>query len=134
MGSARLPPGLSSALIRDVIPGGISYGTIVMVEFEPGFCWYDIAFTMVAEALSNRIKTDLHLFQRTPQEARASLTRFGVDVEKLRGEDLLRIIDSYTVQTRIGTADRPTGSDAFKTASVKLSDWSAATRQQLRQA
>src|SRR5260370_20592668 len=118
MGSARLPPALPIPLIRDLIPGGINYGTIVMVEFEPGSCWYDIAFTMVAEALSNRIKTDLHLFQRTPQEARASLTRFGVDVGKLPGEDLLRIIDSYTVRTGIGTAERPTDAAAFKTSSV----------------
>lgn len=133
LGAAPLPPALPIPLFRDLVPGGINYGTILMVEFEPGSCWYDIAFTMVAEALASGVKTDLHLFQRTPQEAKASLLRLGVDVEEFRGEDLLRIIDSYTVQTGIGTAEKPKGSDAFKTASVRLSDWSVAAKQQLGQ-
>jgi class 3 adenylate cyclase len=104
-----------------------------MVEFEPGSCWYDTAFTMVAEAVGNGIKTDLHLFRRKPQEAKDSLIRLGVNVDQLMGGDLLRIIDSYTVQTGVGTAEKPKGSDAFKTSSVKLSDWSAAAKQQLTQ-
>jgi class 3 adenylate cyclase len=120
-------------LIKNLIPDGISYGTVLMVEFEPGSCWYDMAFTMVAEAVGNRIKTDLHLFQRKPQEAKAALIRLGLEVDRLLGEDQLRIIDSYTIQTGVGTAERPKGSDAFKTASVKLSDWSVAAKAQLTQ-
>ena len=128
-----MPPVLPLPLIKNLIPGSINYGTSLMVEFQPGSCWYDMAFTMVAEAVGNGIKTDLHLFQRKPQEAKASLTRLGVDVDRLMGEDLLRIIDSYTVQTGVGTAEKPKGSDAFKTSSVKLSDWSAAAKRQLKQ-
>jgi len=128
-----LPHVLPIPLVKNLIPAGIDYGTVLMVEFEPGSCWYDIAFTMVAEAVGNGIKTDLHLFQRKPQQAKGSLIRLGLDVDRLMREDLLRIIDSYTIQTGVGTAEKPKGSDAFKTSSVKLSDWSVAAKQQLTQ-
>lgn len=44
-----MPPVLPIPLIKNLIPDGINYGTVMMVEFEPGSCWYDMAFTMVAE-------------------------------------------------------------------------------------
>ena len=89
------------------------------------------ASTIVAETVENGIKADLHLFQRKPLDAKASLIRLGIDVDRLMAEDLLRIIDSHTVQTGVGTAEKPKGSDAFKTSSMKLSDWSVAAKQQM---
>lgn len=101
---------------------------MLLVEFEPQSIWSDTFFTIAIQALKSRIKTDLHILQRRPEEVKAILTKQGLDVRKLQDEDLLRIIDSYTVQTGLGSAENPKGSEAFKTKSLRMSDWGIAAK------
>jgi KaiC/GvpD/RAD55 family RecA-like ATPase len=92
---------------------------------------------MAAQALRNGIKTDYHTFQRNPSEVGRAIARLGLDVQKLQEDGLFRIIDSYTVQTKLGEPERPTKLGHFfqtTTQSVNLSDWSIAAVQELKSA
>lgn len=124
---------LSLPLIEELVPGGIDYATVLLVEFEPHSLWYDAAFTIASQAVRKGIKTDLHLLQHSVLEARNKMSKLGVDVRKLQVEDLLRFIDSYTVQMGLGSAEKPKGADAFKTESVRISDWAKAAGEQIQQ-
>ena len=122
---------LSVPLLKELVPGGVEYGSVLLVEFEPQSCWYDAAYTIAAQALRNKLKTDVHIFQHIPTEVRADLTRLGLDLKALEEADLFRFIDSYTVQIGIGMPDVPKGSDAFKTQSVKMEDWGKSVAAQI---
>ena len=113
------------------MPAGLDFGSIILVEFESQSCWYDAALALASQALSAGVKTDLHMFHRNPSAVRNALAKFGLDVEKLRKKDLLRIIDSYTIQTGIGSPDDLKGSDAFKQQSLNLTEWAVAAKQQI---
>jgi KaiC/GvpD/RAD55 family RecA-like ATPase len=121
---------LQLPLLNGILPGGIDYGTVLLVEFEPQSCWYDLSLTLGVEALRAAVKTDLHLFQRKPEQVKGMLTRSGLDVPALQQNDLLRILDSYTVQVGIGTPEPPKG-DAFLTESVRIANWSDASKHQI---
>jgi KaiC/GvpD/RAD55 family RecA-like ATPase len=126
-----LPHSLSLPLIKELVPASFDFGSIVLVEFESHSCWYDAALTLASQALTGGVKTDLHMFHKNPHAVRDALARFGLDVGKLRERDLLRIIDSYTVQTGVGSPEDLKGSDVFKQTSLKLTDWAAAAKQQI---
>lgn len=113
-------------LLADLIPGGIEYGTVVLVEFESQSCWYDVAYTLAAQSLRAGKRTDLHIFQHDTKEVRQALLELGLDLPSLQHEDLLRVIDSYSVQVGVGSVEVPKGADAFKTQSVRLEDWARA--------
>ncbi|HLQ07189.1 MAG TPA: adenylate/guanylate cyclase domain-containing protein [Nitrososphaerales archaeon] len=115
----------------ELIPGGIEYGSVLLVEFEPQSCWYEASYTLAAQALEKGLKTDLHIFQHNPKSVREAMKRFGLDIKKLEEADLVRFIDSYSVQVGVGQADVPKGADAFKTSSVKLEDWARAAAAQM---
>lgn len=115
----------------ELIPGGIEYGSVLLVEFEPQSCWYEAAYTLAAQAVQQGLKTDLHIFQHNPRTVREAMKGFGLDVKMLEDADLLRFIDSYSVQVGVGKADVPKGADAFKTSSVKLEDWAKAAAAQM---
>ncbi|HKT22065.1 MAG TPA: adenylate/guanylate cyclase domain-containing protein, partial [Nitrososphaerales archaeon] len=120
-------------LFRELVPGGIDYGTVVLVEFEPQSCWYEASYTIAAQSLRSGLKTDLHLFQHDPKEARNAIRNSGLDVKSLEDRDLLRFIDSFSVQVGVNQADIPKGADAFKTSSVRIEDWAEAAGAQIAQ-
>jgi len=122
-------------ILKELIPDGIEYGTMLLAEFEPDSIWYDASLTMAAQALRNGIKTDYHTFQRNPSEVGRAIARFGLDVRKLQEDGLFRIIDSYTVQTGLGEPEKPRRGDQGMltlTQSVRLSDWSIAAVQAIK--
>jgi KaiC/GvpD/RAD55 family RecA-like ATPase len=119
-------------MLKKLIPDGIEYGTNLLAEFEPDSIWYDVSLTMAGQALREGIKTDYHTFQRNPSEVSRAIARFGLDVQKLQEDDLFRIIDSYTVQTKLSEPERPKGGFLFPTQSVILSDWSIGMAQTIK--
>ncbi len=130
---SRLANSVIIPMLKELIPDGVEYGTMLLVEFEPDSIWYDVSLTMAVQALRNGIKTDYHTFQRDPSDVGRAVARFGLDVQKLQEDGIFRIIDSYTVQTKLGEPERPSkGELLFQTQSVSLSDWSIATAQTIK--
>ncbi len=119
-------------LLKAVVPNGIKYSTYIIIEFDPQSIWYDTSLTLAAQALRSGLKTDYHTFLNRPEEIHEKLSKLRLDVKKLQEADLLRIIDSYTVQTGIGVPEKPKGSDYFLTDSVKISDWSIPMAKQIK--
>ena len=119
-------------LLKAVVPNGMKYSTYIVIEFDSQSIWYDASLTLAAQALRSGVKTDYHTFLSRPEEIQEKLAHLGLDAKKLQEEDLLRIIDSYTVQTGIGVPEKPKGSDYFLTDSVKISDWSIPMAKQIK--
>ncbi len=115
---------LSLAILNDLVPGGFRYGTNLLIEFTSDSIWYETSLTIAAHALRRGIRTEYHTFQHLPREVEEALARLGLDVKKLEQQDLLRIADSYTVQTGIGVPETTGPMPAASLRSVKLSDWS----------
>jgi len=108
---------------------------VLLVEFEPQSLWYEASFTITADSLKNGIRTEYHTYTHIPSEIRESLNRYGLNAKALEENKTLRIIDSYTIQTGLGTPDalisKSTGQKAL-TQSVKVSDWSIADAQTMK--
>lgn len=121
-------------LLGELVPGGIGYGSSILVEFEPDSLWYETSLTVAAHALRDGIRTDYHTFQHMPNEIRQALTRLGLDVKGLEDEDTLRVIDSYTIQTGLTARETSDKSrvPAHYSQSLKLTDWSIANLQRIK--
>jgi len=87
---------LSVPLLEELAPNGFFYGGHYIVEFDPDSLWYETSLTITALALKRGTKTEYHVFQHFPSEAKEKLSKLGVDAEKLEKEGLLSIWDSYT--------------------------------------
>lgn len=125
---------LQLPILRELVPNGFNYGTNLLVEFDPYSIWYETSLTIAAHAVKDGIKTDYHTFQRSPNEVREALRKLNVNIEELEETDVFGIIDSFTVQTGLG-APKPSekGRRHFQTQSVKLSDWSIPTAQEMKE-
>ena len=115
--------------LKELVPNGFEYGANLLVEFDSDSVWYETSLTIAADAVRAGIKIDYHNFQHTPDDIRKALGRRGLDVKKLEDDDMLWIVDSYTVQTGLDTSKDQ--SDVTQ-ISVKLSDWSIALAKDLK--
>jgi KaiC/GvpD/RAD55 family RecA-like ATPase len=120
-------------VLSELIPGGIEYGTILLVEFEPDSLWYETSLTAAFHALKGGVRTDYHTWTGPPDKIRDKLTRFGLDVKKLEDEDALRIIDSYTIQTGTVVQDKSGKARVpWQESSLKVADLSIASGQEIK--
>ncbi|MDA4126470.1 MAG: tetratricopeptide repeat protein [Thaumarchaeota archaeon] len=113
-------------LIEELLPGGLRFGANYLVEFEPQSIWYETSLTLCAQALRQGLRTDYHSFTHPPGDIRRQLGEMGLDIQKLEADETFRIMDSYSVQTGMGAAQRvgkgPT-IDYVELRSVKMADW-----------
>lgn len=70
------------------------------MEFDPDSLWYETSLTIAALALKKGIKTEYHVFQHFPSEAREAFAKLDVDAERMEKEGLLSIWDSYTATVK----------------------------------
>ncbi len=115
--------------LKELVPGGFEFGSNLLVEFDSDSVWYETSLTIAAHALRAGIKIDYHNFQHTPSDIRKAFDRRGLDVKKLEDNDMLWIVDSFTVQTG---ADTSQDQSEVTQVSVKLSDWSIALARDLK--
>ena len=125
---------LKLPLFEEVLPGGLRFGANYLVEFEPQSLWYETSLTLCAQALRRRIKTDYHTFTHPPGDIRRELERFGLPIDELEADDTFRVMDSYTVQTGLGTAEKvgkASPRDKVDIHSVRISDWDKGAAEEL---
>ncbi len=125
---------LSLPILNDLVPGGLRYGTNLVMEFTSDSIWYETSLTLAAHALRGSINTEYHTFQHLPGEVKEAFAGLGLDIKKLEQQGLLTIIDSYTVQTGIGVPETKSLDRTPRTASesVKVSDWSIRMAHQIK--
>jgi adenylate cyclase len=98
-----LPESLKVPLLNDLAPDGFFYGGHYMIEFDPDSLWYETSLTIAALALKQGMKTEYHVFQHPPSEAKEAFSRLSIDAKKLEEEGLLDFWDSFTDTLRYET-------------------------------
>lgn len=113
-------------LLTSLAGGGIGFGRIVLVEFQPGSLWFELTVTLAAQALTAGVPTDVHVFQHPPADVRRALRTQGVEVERCEASGQLRILDSYSVQTGLSVPEElaPYG---FASGSLRMEEWKRAS-------
>ncbi len=125
---AGLPGNLRLPILDALVPGGLSYGALYLVEFEPQSLWYDTSLTISAQALKHGAKTVYHTLMHLPQDIRGRIAEQGVDVESAEDEDIFRINDSYTPTTGL---ELPQGTRKSGLGSLNLADWSISEKRDI---
>jgi KaiC/GvpD/RAD55 family RecA-like ATPase len=125
---------LSLPILRQLIPEGVDYGSVLLVEFEPDSIWYETSLAIAAQALREGMKTAYHTFRHTPREVESALARLGLDGKKLKTEGVFELIDSYSVQTGLSLPDKlqNISTDYALIESLKLPDWSISYAQAVK--
>jgi KaiC/GvpD/RAD55 family RecA-like ATPase len=124
-----LPANIFLPIFERSLPDGIEVGTNLLVEFDPDSAWYEASLTIVAQALRGGHKALYHTFQHLPADIEHDLTKFGLDLTKLRAADKFQIVDSFAVQT--GGLNRVDQNDPIA-KSLKVPELSIAAAEAIR--
>jgi archaellum biogenesis ATPase FlaH len=90
-----------------------------MVEFDAASQWYNSCLTMAAGWTKTGGNVGFNGFNKSPEEVRTQLTRLGLRVDELEGNDRLRVYDWYT--PTLGRKSREKyGIDSLKVADQSI--------------
>ena len=120
-------------VVGELVPGGLEYGRFYLVEFEPQSLWYETSLTIAAHALKTGVKTEYHVLLHPPIAVRESLQKLGIDARKMEAQDMLRILDTYSVTTGLETPQRPTADpNAYQSRPINLQEWGHDLAEQMK--
>jgi KaiC/GvpD/RAD55 family RecA-like ATPase len=126
---AQMPNYIDLPLLKSLLPHGIKYGSMLLIEFTPDSEWYELSLALAAQALAQSVGCEYHCLVRAPNEIRAEFAMLGLDVQKLEAADILRIIDDYSAQ--IGFLKKP---EMTRETSMRVADWSILATQKMKSA
>lgn len=121
---------LTIPLLNGLVEGGFEYGQLLLVVYEPDSIWYDTSLTIAARSVKDGIRVEYHTYEHVPSKLREAFTTLGLDVKKLEKDDKLRILDSYTMQTGLGSPEK--SKSKISVQPLKLSDSSIEFAQQIK--
>jgi KaiC/GvpD/RAD55 family RecA-like ATPase len=84
-------------LIEDLTTGPIQPGSSILVEYDASSQWYNASLTIAAEWLRTGGPLAYYVSTQPPDKVRLRLKQLGLNTDVLERDDLLRIIDWYTV-------------------------------------
>jgi len=105
-------------LIEDLTAGPIPAGSFLLVEYDAASQWYNASLTIAAEWLGTGGPVAYYVSTQTPDRIHSRLKQLGVNTDALEKDDLLRILDWYTVT--LGQKSQ----EKFAYASLKVADLS----------
>jgi KaiC/GvpD/RAD55 family RecA-like ATPase len=85
-------------VMNPLLPGGCSFGCIVLIEYEPDSLWYETSLTIASDSIHEGYPVDYHTFQHPPEEVISALSKLDVDTHTALEKKTLRILDSYSPQ------------------------------------
>lgn len=112
---------LEIPILRELVPGGVAYGQLFLVVYDPDTLWYETSLSVAAQGIRSGVRVEYHTYEHVPDKIREAFASLGLDVMKAEEEDKLRILDSYTVQTGLGSAGK-TSKSRIPVQPLKLSD------------
>ena len=112
---------LDIPILKELVPSGFAYGQLILVVYDPDSLWYETSITIAAQGVRSGIRVEYHTYEHVPDKIREAFSSLGLDVKKFEEEDRLRILDSYTVQTGLGSPERSSKSK-IPIQPLKLSD------------
>ena len=122
---------LALPLLNELVEGGFEYGQLLLVVYEPDSLWYDTSLTIAARSVKDGIRVEYHSYEHVPSKIKEAFTALGLDIKKLEEDDKFRILDSYTIQTGLASAEKKSRT-TLAVQPLKLSDSSIEFAQQLK--
>jgi len=126
-----MPNPLALPLLNGLVKGGFEYGQLLLVVYEPDSLWYDASLTIAARSIKDGVRVEYHTYEHVPSRIRGAFAALGLDVKKLEEDDKLRLLDSYTMQTGLGSPKKASKSK-IAVQPVKLSESSIDFAQQIK--
>ena len=96
-------------LLTQLIPGGITPGSIFTVEFDPDSQWLAVAATIAAKYVQAGGRVNYVSSTRPPEAVKENLTTLGIDVPAANKEDHLLIDDWHTATLTGGRIEPEAG-------------------------
>jgi len=93
-------------ILLDLLPGGIPYGSSLLIEYDPDSSYYKILETMVHELLSAGHTVSFFDYTRFPDQLRQDLRSLGSDVDRLESEGRFHLYDGYSATLGIKSKEK----------------------------
>lgn len=84
------------ALIEDLLKSPLPSGSSIVVEYDPTSTWYQASLSIAAGWLRAGGVVTYNVTAQPPENVRAQLSRFELNVSELEANDKLRVFDWYT--------------------------------------
>src|SRR5207244_13075688 len=85
------------AILEDLVPNGIRFGSSYLVEFGPDSPWYETSITIADSGLRNGVRTENHNYMHPPNEIRESLDHLELNVKEYMRNVQIRFVNTHHI-------------------------------------